>query len=67
MVDVQPHKRVKPWRAFIPIVKKNRNLSQFAQQLRDARQSLSGPFEVSVLKHQLDQLGVPGAHRLLQD
>lgn len=42
-------------------------LSQFAEQLWDARQSLSGPLEVSVLKNQLNQLRVPGAHSLLQD
>lgn len=43
------------------------HLSEFAQQLWDARQSLRGPLEVPVLKHQLNQLRIPGAHRLLQD
>jgi hypothetical protein len=42
-------------------------LSQFAEQLRDAGQSLCGPFEVSVLKNQLNQLWVAGAHSLLQN
>lgn len=42
-------------------------LSQFAEQLWDARQSLRSPLEVSVLQHQLNQLRVPSAHSLLQD
>lgn len=42
-------------------------LSQFAEQLWDAGQSLSGTLEIPVLKHQLNQLRVPSAHCLLQD
>ena len=42
-------------------------LSEFAEQLRDTGQPLRGPFEVSVLKNQLNQLRVAGAHSLLQN
>lgn len=42
-------------------------LSQFAEQLWDARQPLCRALEVSVLQHQLNKLRVPSAHSLLQD
>lgn len=41
-------------------------LSQFAEQLWDARQPLCSALEVSVLQHQLNKLRVPSAHSLLQ-
>lgn len=42
-------------------------LSQFAEQLGDARQPLCRALEVSVLQYQLNKLRVPSAHSLLQD
>jgi len=42
------------------------HLSEFAEKLRNASQSLGGSSEVSVLKDQLHQLGVASAHCFLQ-
>lgn len=42
-------------------------LSQFAEQLWNARQPLCRALKVSVLQYQLNKLRVPSAHSLLQD
>lgn len=50
-----------------PVTMNKFYLSQFAEQLRDARQPFCRALEVSVLQYQLNKLRVPSAHSLLQD